>query len=126
MSMDDQAESALHSLDGQAWWVVCFCAQWCGVCREFRATFDVLAHERPQLRMAWVDVEDEEEIVGDLDVETFPTILVAGGGQARFFGPVLPQAGVLGRLIDSLQADAAGSRPDAQAQALLERVLESR
>ena len=76
--------------------------------------------------MAWVDVEDEEEIVGDLDVETFPTILVAGGGRARFFGPVLPQAGVLGRLIDSLQADAAGSRPDAQAQALLERVLESR
>lgn len=127
MSIADQAQATARSPDGQAWWVVCFCAQWCGVCREFRAAFDALARERPQLHLAWVDVEDEEDVVGDLDVETFPTVLVAGGGLARFFGPVLPQAGVLGRLIDSLQADVHDSRAAAQeAQALLERVLSSR
>ncbi len=121
MSMGSEAGAP-----AQAWWVACFCAEWCGVCREFRATFDALARERPQLRCVWIDVEDEEDVVGDLDVETFPTVLVAGGGQARFFGPVLPQAGVLGRLVDSLQASPAGPRADQEAQALWGRVLSRR
>ncbi len=108
------------------WWLVCFCAQWCGVCREFRAAFDALARERPQLHLAWVDVEDEEEVVGDLDVETFPTVLVAGGGQVRFFGPVQPHAGMLGRLIDGLLGAPGAQPPDAATQALLQRVLDSR
>jgi len=72
----------------------------------------------------WVDVEDEEDVVGDLDVETFPTVLVAGGARVRFFGPVLPQVPVLARLLDSLQEGGALSAPgDPVAQALLERVL---
>ena len=101
--------SAVHTTtSGAQWWVLCFCAQWCGVCRGFQAVFEALEAQFPGLRTAWVDVEDDEAIVGDLDIETFPTILIAGAGQARFFGPVLPQAGVLVRLIDSLQ-----SSPDA-------------
>ena len=108
------------------WWVVCFCAQWCGVCREFRTAFDTLARERPQLRLAWVDVEDDEEVVGDLDVETFPTVLVAEGGQVRFFGPVQPQTGMLARLIDGLLGAPGAQLPDEATQALLQRVLDSR
>lgn len=121
MSMDSGAGQAAQ---GQEWWVVCLCAQWCGVCREYRPTFEALA--RPGLRLAWVDVEDEEDIVGDLDVETFPTVLIGGGGRARFFGTVLPQPGVLTRLIDSLREtpDAAPADPDAQR--LLESIMASR
>ena len=25
------------------WWVVCLCAGWCGVCREYRSGFEALA-----------------------------------------------------------------------------------
>ncbi|HCL86910.1 MAG TPA: thiol reductase thioredoxin [Comamonadaceae bacterium] len=124
--MGSQAATALQASRDQVWWVVCFCAQWCGVCREFRAAFDTLAREQPTLHTAWVDVEDEEDIVGDLDVETFPTILVAGQGRVRFFGPVLPQAPVLTRMVASLQAGEGGAGADAAAQALLQRVLDSR
>ena len=70
MSMDDQAGSALHSLDGQAWWVVCFCAQWCGVCREFRATFDALMGEmRAEVAVHLTDAQREEHlrIMAELD-----------------------------------------------------------
>lgn len=124
--MGSQASPALPVSQEQAWWVVCFCAQWCGVCREFRASFDALACEQPALRMVWVDVEDEEEIVGDLDVETFPTILVAGRGRVRFFGPILPQALVLARMVAGLQAGEGGAEVDTSAQALFQRVLDSR
>ena len=106
-----------------AWWVVCLCAQWCRVCGEYRGLFDALAQELPHTRFVWVDVEDEDELVGDLDVETFPTLLIADGHHARFLGPLLPQAPVLARLLASLQADAPSVQPvSALAQALLERV----
>lgn len=106
-----------------AWWVVCLCAQWCRVCGEYQTLFDALAQAHPETRFVWVDVEDEEGTVGDLDVETFPTLLIADGEFARFLGPLLPQAPVLARLLASLQdaaPEAAAVSP--QAQALWERI----
>ena len=84
--MDDgQAlPTAAHTTaPGAQWWVLCFCAQWCGVCRGFQAVFQTLEAQFPGLRTAWVDVEDDEAIVGDLYIETFPTVLIAGAGRAR-------------------------------------------
>ena len=109
------------------WWAVCLCAAWCIACRDYRAVFDALALQHPQLRFVWVDIEDEEAIAGDLDVETFPTLLIARDRTALFLGPLLPQAPVLARLLASLQAAAPrrGSI-DVQAQAVLERVLQVR
>ncbi len=51
------------------------------------------------LQWHWVDIEDEAELVGDLDVETFPTIVVADDAQVRFAGPVEPQRETLQRLL---------------------------
>ena len=85
--------------------VVCLCAAWCGTCRDYRATFDAAAGRHPTLRFSWIDIEDEAELVGDLDVETFPTLLVADPASVRFFGPLLPQPDHLRRLLASLQAD---------------------
>lgn len=106
------------------WWVVCLCAEWCGVCREYERLFRSLASAHPGVRFLWVDVEDQEDVIGDLDVETFPTLLIAQGCRARFLGPLLPQAGVLDRLLRSLaeQPAAAAADPDDAAQALLERL----
>lgn len=109
-------------LAASGWWVVCLCADWCGTCRDYRALFDALAPAYPGVRFVWVDIEDEADVAGDLDVETFPTLLIADGQTARFLGPLLPQAGVLSRLIESLQADQGSARADPQAQAVFERV----
>ena len=106
-----------------AWWVVCLCADWCNVCRDYRAVFDALALEHPQALFVWVDVEDEEDVAGELDVETFPTLLLADGLHARFLGPLLPQGGVLGRLLTSLQAGGPAAAPvSLDAQGVFERV----
>lgn len=91
------------------WWAVCLCAAWCGTCGIYRPLFDELARAHPDVRFEWVDIEDESDLVGDLDVETFPTLLIADGERALFLGPLLPQAPVLTRLLTSLQAAAPGS-----------------
>ena len=104
------------------WWVICLCAEWCGVCREWREPFGELATAHPGLRFAWIDVEDEANAMGDLDIETFPTILVAQGDSPRFFGPVQPSAGQLSRLLTSLRDAPAAAAEAADAAALLKRL----
>src|SRR5881392_45332 len=102
------------------WWVICLCAEWCNVCREWRAAFNETAASRPDVNFAWVDVEDESEAMGDLDIETFPTLLVGRGGEALFLGPVQPSGAQLARLVGSLKhpgTDEAVSRPPVSAEA---------
>lgn len=86
-------------------WVVCLCAEWCGLCRDYRAVLTQMAVRYPALRFAWLDVEDQADLVGDVDVETFPTLLLADVQGVRFFGPLTPQANTLSRLLESLQSD---------------------
>lgn len=86
-----------------ALWVVCLCAEWCGVCREYRPLFEQVARAHPALRFAWVDIEDHADIADDFDVETFPTLLVAGPDGTHFLGPLLPHAETLSRMLLSLQ-----------------------
>jgi thioredoxin 1 len=110
------ADSASH------WWVICLCAEWCGVCREWREAFTQAAAAHPELRFAWVDVEDEADAMGDVDIETFPTLLIAREGRPLFYGPVLPSGTQFTRLIASLQDTPASPAVSADATPLLERL----
>ena len=89
--------------------VFCLCAQWCGTCREYQPIFDQLASQWPDVRFVWVDIESHDDLLGDLDIENFPTLLIADAqGQARFAGTVLPHAETLQRMC---QAALAGDFP---------------
>jgi thiol-disulfide isomerase/thioredoxin len=109
------AFSAPVSLD-----VVCLCADWCGTCREYEAVFDALRQAHPQHRYRWIDIEDEAELAGDVDVETFPTLMLAHGGQVLFAGPVLPRQGDAQRLVEvhSAQVVNGHQAPDLMAAGL--------
>ena len=81
--------------------VTCLCAQWCGTCRDYQPLFAQLQAEFPQVRFTWVDVEDESELVDPVEVENFPTLLMARGGQPLFFGTVMPHWETLKRLVQN-------------------------
>lgn len=85
--------------------VVALCAAWCGTCTEFRPQFEALAAQRPGTRFVWLDVEDDSDVAGDIDVENFPTLAVFRSGTPVHFGVSLPQRGVVERLIDALAAE---------------------
>ena len=72
--------------------IVCYCAEWCSTCREFRPAFEALQAMEPGLRTLWIDIEDEAERVADVDIEMFPTLLIVTDGTVRFFGAVPPHA----------------------------------
>jgi thiol-disulfide isomerase/thioredoxin len=88
--------------------VVCLCAAWCGTCREYEVLFAALQQGAPGHRYRWIDIEDEADLVGDIDVETFPTLMVAWQGRVLFAGPVLPRLGDAQRLL-AVQAERVGA-----------------
>jgi thioredoxin 1 len=108
-------------------WVICLCADWCGVCREWREAFEKMAAAHPGIHFAWVDVEDEADAMGDVDIETFPTLLIARNGTPRFLGPIQPSGAQFKRLVATLLESASpaasgGTRVPPEAAPLLARL----
>jgi thioredoxin 1 len=82
--------------------VVTLCAAWCDTCTEFREAFERIAAARPETLFIWLDIEDDAEICGDIDVENFPTLAIYRGGMPLHYGVSLPQEGTVARLIDEV------------------------
>lgn len=80
--------------------VICLCAEWCGTCREYRPVFTEVSKAFPEMSFRWLDIEDEADAVGDLDVENFPTLLIARKHWVLYFGAMLPQPGHLRHLLE--------------------------
>jgi thioredoxin-like negative regulator of GroEL len=97
----DNRGTLAAALDAGGWIVACLCAAWCGTCASYRAAFDALAARHPDKTFAWIDIEDQAAVVGDLDVENFPTLLMQRGDSVAFFGTMLPDAQVADRLIQA-------------------------
>lgn len=85
--------------------VICFCAAWCDTCRAYQPKFEALSLAFPEASFVWVDIEDEPELLGDEDIENFPTLLIERAGGIKFFGTMLPHIEQLERLIRSTQPE---------------------
>ncbi len=113
----DNFSQLTAALDAGKWVVACLCAGWCDVCKQYRPGFDALAAEFPAHQFVWIDIEDQADLVGDLDVENFPTILIQHRDTVAFYGTMLPEPRQVARLLeaqitrdhDELQHEAAAS-----------------
>ncbi|MGB9989270.1 thioredoxin family protein [Massilia sp. SM-13] len=103
LNADNRAEVAA-ALAQDRLIVACLCAAWCGTCSSYRASFEELAMKHPEKYFLWVDIEDHADLVGDLDVENFPTLLIQRHENVAFFGTMLPDPNVANRLIETLAA----------------------
>ena len=90
-----------RALDEGRWVVACLCAAWCDVCKQYRPGFEGLAVEYPEQQFVWIDIEDQADLVGDLDVENFPTILIQQRDMVVFFGTMLPEPRQVARLLEA-------------------------
>ena len=89
--------------------VVCLCAEWCEVCREYKARFEQVREaiqlDHPAARFVWLDVEDEADFLHPLEVDNFPTLLIGLGTTPRFWGAITAQAATLERMVRAVQHD---------------------
>lgn len=120
--MDTRADSATSGLT-----VACLCADWCGTCRDYREDFERTARAVPgtDVQAVWIDIEDEADLVGAVDVENFPTLLIARGTEVLFFGTVTPHLSTLARLVQAALEGAThlgGDAPDAAVRELAARL----
>jgi thioredoxin 1 len=91
-----------NELRTKSWLVACLCAAWCDTCASYRAAFDQLRTQHQDKCFAWIDIEDHANLVEDLDIENFPTILIQYKEKILFFGTMLPDANLVHRLLQSL------------------------
>ena len=104
-------ESSLHNIEDLSqvannlsqspWLVACLCAAWCDTCQAYRKNFEAIRQLHQDKVFAWVDIEDHAELVDDLDIENFPTILIEYQGKLLFLGTMLPDANLVHKLLSS-------------------------
>jgi thioredoxin 1 len=92
-----------QELNATPWLVSCLCAAWCDTCNTYNETFNVVSQLHQNKCFTWIDIEDHSELVEDVDLENFPTILVQFKDKLLFLGTVIPDAKQLHRLIQSLE-----------------------
>jgi thioredoxin reductase (NADPH) len=98
--------------------VVCFCAAWCDTCDGVRVSLQRIAARDAGSTYVWLDIEDDAALVGDIEIENFPTLAVYRDGRPLFFGVSPPQEGVIARTLAALASNDAGTAqvPDSVVQ----------
>ena len=92
----------IDSLHDGTWILVCFCAGWCHACREYLPQLRELADSRPDVHFFWVDIEEHGDMIGNLDINKFPTILIQRNNTVAFYSCIHPDARLAERILQSI------------------------
>ena len=106
MAIPDQDPASISSVQCE-FLVVCLCAEWCDICRDYRPGFQVLAREFPDAGFIWVDIEDNAAWAGDFEVEDFPTIVIQRHQWVLYYGTMLPHHSHLRRTLEEFRTQSA-------------------
>ena len=69
-----------------------FWAPWCGPCRMFGPVFEKAATVNPDLVFAKLNTQDEQQLAGELGIQSIPTLMIFRDGILLFRQPgALPE-----------------------------------
>ena len=58
-----------------------FWASWCGPCRMVSPVVDEIAHERPDIKVGKINVDEQQELAAAFQVMSIPTLVVMKDGK---------------------------------------------
>lgn len=79
--------------------ILVVCADWCSVCRDYRATLN----DFPEFDIKWIDINDFESLTEEIEIETFPTVIIVNKMDVLFFGSVEPNKNSLTSLLSAVK-----------------------
>ena len=79
--------------------ILVVCADWCSVCRGYKVTLNDLS----EFDINWIDINDFESLTDEIEVETFPTVIIFNEMDVLFLGAVEPNKNALISLLSALK-----------------------
>ena len=84
--------------------IVDFWAPWCGPCRSFAPTFEQISTEHPEITFVKVNTEDQQELAGQFDIRSIPTLMLFREQILLFAQPGALSKSELQELINQVKA----------------------
>ena len=86
--------------------LVDFWAEWCGPCRTFGPTYEKVSENYPNAVFAKVDTEAEQELAGQFNIRSIPTLMVFRDQIGIFSQPgALPESSLTDLVDQTLALD---------------------
>lgn len=84
--------------------VLDFWAPWCGPCKQFAPTYTQVSDKVDDIIFAKVNTEDEQELAGNFQIRSIPTLMIFREQVAIFSQPGAMSAADLEAVIDKARA----------------------
>jgi len=70
-------------LNGEITAIVDFYAEWCGPCKMMSPIIDEIATENPNIKVAKINVDENEELAAKYNIMSIPTIIIFKNGNVH-------------------------------------------
>ena len=70
-------------LNGEITAIVDFYAEWCGPCKMMSPIIDEIATENPNIKVAKINVDENEELAAKYNIMSIPTIIIFKNGEIK-------------------------------------------
>ena len=86
------SENFGQAIDKDGITLVDFWAEWCGPCRMFGPIFESASEKYPEILFGKVDTEAQQDLAGQADITSIPTLMVFRDGILLYNSPgALPE-----------------------------------
>ncbi len=83
--------------------IVDFWAPWCGPCKGFAPVYEELSEKYPDLVFAKINTEEEQQLAGEFQIRSIPTLMVFREQIILFSQPGALQGSQLEQVIEQAQ-----------------------
>lgn len=102
-TIDVTAENFNDVINKNEFVIVDFWAPWCGPCKGFAPVYEELSEKYPDIVFAKINTEDEQQLAGEFQIRSIPTLMIFREQIILFSQPGALQGSQLEQVIEQAQ-----------------------